>query len=97
MLHIPSDDHIVENIHKINSKQHIVLNICHKWAKDYMKAFSLKGNSKIDPIHLFISDGEGTEKSDLVITIYQVVSKEFLYHAKNIYRKDRWYNNTFSS
>ena len=66
-------------------KQHIVLNICHKWAKDCMKALFLKGNSKIDPIHLFISgDGAGTRKSRLVITIYEAVSKEFLYHVKNL-------------
>ena len=50
-----------------------------------MKALFLKGNSKIDPIHLFISgDGAGTRKSRLVITIYEAVSKEFLYHVKNL-------------
>lgn len=53
MLHIPSDDYIARNIQNINSKQRIVLNICHIWEKGYMKAL-------IDHIHVFSSSGAGT-------------------------------------
>ena len=47
-----------------------------------LKMFLQKKNLQITPIHIFLSGSGGTGKSHLAKTIYQVVSKELLYHSK---------------
>ena len=47
-----------------------------------LKMFLQKKSLKINPVQIFLSDSGATGMSHLVKTIYQVVSKELLYHSK---------------
>ena len=81
MPQILADDEIAANIKSLNKKQRDVFNISHKWARDYVKGMSQKRMNIVEPIHIFVSGSEGTEKSHLIKTIDQAVSKELLYHG----------------
>ena len=49
----------------------------------FIKSFSRKRCFTIHPIRIFLSGSGGTEKSYLIKAIYQAVSKQLLYHAKD--------------
>ena len=73
-----TDDEIAANIRSLNKKQHMVFDVLHQWARNYVKNVSSKKKKKnlqINPVHIFLSGSGGTGKSHLVKTIYQVVSK----------------------
>ena len=80
MPKIPTDDKIAANVRSLNKKQHIVFDVLHQWARNYVKNVSSK--KKINPVHVFLSCSGGTGKSHLVKTIYQAISKELLCHSK---------------
>ena len=80
MPQILTDDEIAANIKSLNKKQGDVFNIAYKWARDYVKGMSQKRMHTLEPIHIFLSGSGGTGKSHLTKTIYQALSKEFLYH-----------------
>lgn len=61
-----SDHGIAENIQIVNNKQHVSVDICHKWAKSYVKSLSSKEKYKVDPIHSFISGYGVTGKLHVV-------------------------------
>ena len=75
MPEIPPDNEIAGSTRSLNEKQRMVFNVVHKWSRNFIKRFT------VDPIRIFLSESEGTGKSHLIKTIYQVVSKELLYHA----------------
>ena len=75
-----TDDEIAANIRSLNKKQHMVFDVLHQWARNYVKNVSSKKKKKkknlqINPVPIFLSGSGGTGKSHLVKTIYQVVSK----------------------
>ena len=75
-----TDDEIAANIRSLNKKQHMVFDVLHQWARNYVKKLTSKKKKKkknlqINPVHIFLSGSGGTGKSHLVKTIYQVVSK----------------------
>ena len=73
-----TDDEIAANIRSLNKKQHMVFDVLHQWARNYVKNVSStkkKKNLQINPVPIFLSGSGGTGKSHLVETIYQVVSK----------------------
>ena len=73
---IATDDEIAANIRSLNKKQHMMFDLLHQWARNYVKNVSSKKNLQITPLHIFLSGSGGTGKSNLVKTIYQVASKE---------------------
>ena len=75
MPEIPPDNETAGSIRSLNEKQPMVFNVVHKWSRNFIKSFT------VDPIRIFLSESEGTGKSHLIKTIYQVVSKELLYHV----------------
>ena len=75
-----TDDEIAANIRSLNKKQHMVFDVLHQWARNYVKNVSSTKKKKkkkiqINPVPIFLSGSGGTGKSHLVETIYQVVSK----------------------
>ena len=108
---IATNDEIATNIRSLNKKQCMVLDVLHQWARNYVKNVSSKKNLQINPVHIFLSGSGSTGNSQLVKTIYQVVSTELLFHSKepdnsrvllfgsnrNICCKYRWNNNPFWS
>ena len=74
-------DEIVANIRSLNKKQCMVFDVLNQWAKNYAKNISSTKNLQINPVHLFLSGSRAIGKSHLIKTIYQVVSKELLYHS----------------
>ena len=79
---IATDGEIAANIRSFNKKQRIVFDVLHQWERNYLKNVSSKKNPQITPVHIFLFGSGSTGKSHLVKTIYQVVSKELLYHFK---------------
>ena len=75
MPEIPPDNEI--------EKQRMVFNVVHKWSRNFIKSLSTKTSFTVDAIRIFLSGSGGTGKSHLIKTIYQAVSKELLYHAKD--------------
>ena len=73
---IATDDEIAANIRSLHKKQHMMFDLLHQWARNYVKNVSSKKNLQITPLHIFLSGSGGTGKSNLVKTIYQVASKE---------------------
>ena len=83
MPKIPPDNESEWSIRSLNEKQRMVFNAVHKWSRNLIKSLSTKRSFPVDPIRIFLSGSGGTGKSHLIKTIYQVVSKELLYHAKD--------------
>ena len=83
MPKILPENEIEWSIRSLNEKQRMVFNAVHKWSRNLIKSLSTKRSSIVDPIRIFLSGSGGTEKSHLIKTIYQDVSKELLYHAKD--------------
>ena len=65
------------------TKSNVLCLMCYISGKEIiLKMFLQKKNPQITPVHIFLSGSGSTGKSHLVKTIYQVVSKELLYHFK---------------
>ena len=84
MPEIPPNNEIVGSLRSVNEKQRMVFNVVHKWSRNFIKSLSTKRCFPVDPIRIFLSGSGGTGKSHLIKTIYQTVSKELLYHAKDL-------------
>ena len=84
--HMPpqlSDESISDMIKTLNVKQRQIFDIVHKWARDFVKSLSTKGNFAVEPFYIFLSGSGGTGKSHVIKTIYQAITKTLLYHATN--------------
>ena len=79
MPQILSDNEIAKGINSLNLKEREVFNVVHTWAKNYVKY----DGHDVQPVHIFLSGSERTDKSHLMKVIYNVVSKALLYHCKN--------------
>ena len=84
MAEIPPDNEIAGSIRSLNEKQRMVFNVVHKWLTNFIKCLSTKTYFAVDQIRIFLSGNGGTGKSHLIKTIYQAVSKELLYHVKDL-------------
>ena len=84
MAEIPPDNEIAGSIRSLNEKQQMVFNVVHKWLRNFIKRLSTKTYFAVDQIRIFLSGSGGTGKSHLIKTIYQAVSKELLYHVKDL-------------
>ena len=84
MPEIPPDNEIAGSIRSLNEKQRMVFNVVHKWLRNFIKRLSTKTCFAVDPIRIFLSGSGGTGKSHLIKTIYLAVSKELLYHVKDL-------------
>lgn len=73
------DDQVAAGTNSLNSKQREVFSMLHTWAKDYVKYDG--GNVK--PVHVSISDNEGTSKSHLMKLIHNAISKTLVCHYKD--------------
>ena len=69
------DDEIEKGINSLNSKQREVCNVVHTWTKSFAKC----DGHDVEPMHIFLSDSGGTDKSNLV----RVISKTLLYYCKD--------------
>ena len=69
------DDEIEKGINSLNSKQREVCNVVHTWTKSFAKC----DGHDVEPMHIFLSDSGGTDKSNLV----RVISKTLLYNCKD--------------
>ena len=73
------DDQVAAGTNSLNSKQREVFSMLHTCAKDYVKYDG--GNVK--PVHVSISDNEGTSKSHLMKLIHNAISKTLVCHYKD--------------
>ena len=89
-----SDDQILGNINYLKSRQQDIFSTFHSWAKDYVK---YNGNAK--PIYIFLLESSVTRKSGHVKTMYNTVSKIFLFNCKEpkTLHSLTWTNNNISS
>ena len=78
MSQVLPDDEIAKGTNSLNSKQRVVFNLVHTWAKNFVKY----DRHDVEPVHIFLSGSGGTAKSHLVKVIYNAISKILLYHCK---------------
>ena len=74
------DDEVTEGTTSLISKQREVFNMVHTWVKDYIK-YDWR---KVEPVHVSISDNEGTSKSCLMKLRHNAISENLVYHYKDL-------------
>ena len=75
-----NDKEVNDLIRLLNEKERQLFEYIFHCAKSTVKERSSNSAKKISPFHLFLTGGGGCGKSHLIKTIFQAVSKIFLYH-----------------
>ena len=78
---VMSDNQLNTNILSLNQKQREQFEIVYNSARRFVKHFSSLTNTKINPLHTFLTGGAGTGKSHLIKAMYHALTKIFSYRT----------------